>query len=174
MQDINFINNANLKKYQETLRWIKSSATIISILLIILSFLSIREFNKLQLIKTEIEEQDIKIKILNKWYTAQKKLKSEKQMLQKRFAQFKKIKGAPKREFALFLDIHKLIPKNITLQSVSITKQNLELSMTSNNEKSATELVKKIASLQAVKSAKLSSMQKNKNRCSFTIKGDLN
>ena len=174
MQDLNFINNTNLKSYQDTLKWIKSSATIISILLIILSFISIREFNKLQLVRAEIEEKDIKIKTLNKWGETQKKLKSEKNILREQFIAFKKIKEAPKAEFALFLNIHKLIPKDTKLQSISITKQNLELSMTSNNEKSATTLVKKIANLRPVKSAKLASIQKNKDTCNFTIKGDLN
>jgi len=173
MQDINFIDNADLKKYQETLRWIKSSATAISIMLIILSLFSIREFNKLQVIKNEIEEQDTKIKALDRWRQKQKKLKTEKQKLQKQFATFKKIKEEPKKEFALFLSIQKLIPKDTKLQSISITKQNLELTMTNNNEKSATALVKQIAALNTVKSAKLASIQKNKDACSFTIKGHL-
>lgn len=172
MEDLNFVDTLKLKHYQETTKWIKSSIILITITVVVLKFISLTQWNKLQAIKSEINEQKLKIKDLNKVLQRAADLKKQKKILKNRFAKMSKMQATPKKEFALFLEIHKIIPPENALQSISITKKNVELSASSTKDQAATWLAQQIAKVPEIKSAKVTSMQKNNGLFVFQIKGE--
>lgn len=195
MKEINFINTQDIKKNNQLKKYINMSIIAAIITFIILTMVTVKQKNKLNTIKENIkkhETNNLQIKIsadksnvLNTLDTPatqettsepidkKTKLKNEKTDLKKQLLEINNLKKTPKKETNILLNIYKTISKQVNIQAITITKNNFIISAESTDDKIANKTTKQLSRLQYIKTAQLTSIQKNNNKFVFQIKGEI-
>jgi len=171
MKDINFINNKTANK--DITHWLRISALLIITTISSMTFITIRQLLKIRIMKDEIREYCAETESLNKVIEKKKNLEKEQTILKKQYNTISKIKSVPKKEFELLEKIEKLTSKNMSLKSIAITKNNIDLQVACSDERMANWLIQQISEFPLIKNLKLTSINTRNKILVFDIKGEI-
>lgn len=187
---MNLINsNKNQNSNQNSIinkkAYLKFVLFVLSIIFIVLAIISIIDMQKISKLRQEIKILSLKLaknkpNLLssnNENIDKSSPTKIDKNYFDSLLNQIKNFSQTPKIETDLVLHIYKLVPKNISLQSIAINNNQINISGSSLvaqiDEKIINKIVKKISKLPKIKSTNLKSIQKNKDKITFQIFGEL-
>jgi len=172
MKDINFANGLT-KKEIEVARWMKTSTIIVAITILILTIITIRQLLKINLIKQEVKEHIHKNKELNQVLEKKRKLIKEKIKLTQQYKKIQGLQETPKKKIGLLTDIYKALPKQTKIESITLKKTKLAISMVGANDLAAATFIQKISAFPQVREIKIASIRKKQNQLVFTLTGIL-